>query len=108
VELIRVSSKGQAEKDTPELQTPGRWTSCVRQRRGLLVERIEDGGKRLAGALGLAERPISIGLHKLLRPCFDEVRIFDLDVLTRSDNAKSEWRSSSRGGGGGVTWTRVP
>src|SRR5207302_3495861 len=41
----------------------------------------------LSGALGMAERPDLQRLAKLAQArAFDEVRVFDLDRLTRSDN----------------------
>ena len=88
VELIRVSSKKQSDADTPEVQR--RALDSLQQRRpGVLVERIEDGATGLSGALGLAERPDLQRLQALAQQRgFDELRVYDIDRLTRSDDLR--------------------
>src|SRR4051812_40174303 len=88
VELIRVSSKKQSDADTPEVQR--RELEKLQQRRpGVLVERIEDGASGLSGALGLAARPDLQRLAALARArAFDEVRVYDVDRLTRADDLR--------------------
>lgn len=82
VELIRVSTEGQAERDTPELQR--RALDKLRQSRPcVVVERIEALG--VSGALGREARDDLRRLEALSRArAFDELRVWNLDRLTRS------------------------
>lgn len=88
VQLIRVSSKKQADADTPEAQR--RALDALKEHRpGVLVGCIEDGAAGLSGALGLADRPDLQKLAELAQQrAFDEVRVYDLDRLTRSDDLR--------------------
>ena len=91
VELIRVSSKGQSDRDTPEDQR--RALDKLRKTRpGVLVDRIEDGATGLSGAKGVTERP---DLQKLKRfsqqQAFDEIRVFKLDRLTRAEDPRDQF-----------------
>jgi DNA invertase Pin-like site-specific DNA recombinase len=83
VELIRVSSTGQAERDTPEDQRSA-LARLAASRGGVLIERIEDGASGLSGAADLNERPDLQRLAQLARAsAFDELRVRHLDRLTR-------------------------
>ena len=86
VELVRVSTKGQADRDTPEVQRKA--LEALRQHRpGVLVERIEAPG--LSGALPVARRPDLQRLERLSKErAFDELRVYALDRLTRSDDLR--------------------
>jgi DNA invertase Pin-like site-specific DNA recombinase len=83
VELVRVSSAGQAERDTPADQRRA-LDRLAQTRPGRLVECIEDGAAGLSGAKGFAERPDLQRLAALARArAFDELRVRHLDRLTR-------------------------
>lgn len=83
VELIRVSSAGQAERDTPEDQR--RALDRLRAARpGVIIERIE---QQVSGAADMAERPDLARLTELAAArAFDEVRVRHLDRLTRHED----------------------
>jgi hypothetical protein len=89
VEMIRVSTKGQADSDTPELQR--RALDRLRERRpGTLVERIEALGQ--SGAAPFDERPDLMRLLELSKAgAFDEVRVYAIDRLTRSYEPDERW-----------------
>jgi DNA invertase Pin-like site-specific DNA recombinase len=89
VELIRVSTKGQADRDTPELQR--RALDRLRERRpGIPVERIEALGQ--SGAAPFDERPDLLRLLELAQAhAFDEVRVYAVDRLTRAYEADERW-----------------
>jgi DNA invertase Pin-like site-specific DNA recombinase len=83
VELIRVSSAGQAERDTPADQRRA-LQRLAQARPGVLVECIEDGAAGLSGAKGFADRPDLQRLAALARAReFDELRVRHVDRLTR-------------------------
>jgi DNA invertase Pin-like site-specific DNA recombinase len=81
--LIRVSTQGQAARDTPQDQRAA-LDHLRRSRPGVLVERIEGA---VSGAADGAERPDLARLAELaaLR-AFDEVRVRHLDRLTRHED----------------------
>jgi DNA invertase Pin-like site-specific DNA recombinase len=83
VELVRVSSRGQAQADTPEDQR--RALDRLRKSRpGTLVERIE---QQVSGAADVAERPDLKRLAQLAAArAFTEVRVRHVDRLTRHDD----------------------
>lgn len=86
VELIRVSTTGQAERDTPELQRRALDRLRV-SRPSLLVERVEALG--VSGALGAGERDDLQRLAALAEArAFDELRVWSLDRLTRADDPR--------------------
>lgn len=82
VELIRVSSQKQADRDTPENQR--RALDELRARRpGVLVKRIE--ALAVSGAAPLEERRDLQELADLAkRRAFDELRVYAIDRLTRA------------------------
>lgn len=82
VELIRVSSAGQAARDTPEAQR--RALDRMREARpGRLVKRIEVA-EGVSGAKDFARRPDLQQLATLAAEhAFDELRVFAIDRLTR-------------------------
>jgi site-specific DNA recombinase len=83
VELVRVSTQGQADRDTPEAQRAALLRLRL-ARPGSLVEAIEFVG---SGAKDMADRPDLQRLTVLAnKRAFDEVRVFRLDRLTRHDN----------------------
>jgi DNA invertase Pin-like site-specific DNA recombinase len=83
VELVRVSSTGQAERDTPEDQRRA-LARLAAARPGQLVERIEHGAAGLSGAAALNDRPDLLRLAELSRDrAYDELRVRHLDRLTR-------------------------
>lgn len=85
-ELVRVSSRGQSDKLTPEIQR-GALDRLRLSRPGMLVERIEDGAAGLSGAKSLSERPDLKRLFALLASGeVKEVRVHALDRLSRSDD----------------------
>ncbi len=91
VELIRVSSAGQAERDTPEDQRRA-LERLARTRPGRLVERIDHGAAGLSGAANLAHRPDLQRLAALSRArAFDELRVRHLDRLTRHDDPRERF-----------------
>lgn len=83
VEIIRVSSAGQAERDTPQDQRNA--LDRLREMRpGVLVERIE---LTVSGAADMKARGDMIRLAVLASArAFDEVRVRHLDRLTRHEN----------------------
>lgn len=86
VELVRVSGKSQADRDTPQQQRDALDALRV-SRPGVLVERIEEGASGLSGALPLERRPDLQRLLQLARErSFTEVRVRHLDRLTRSES----------------------
>lgn len=89
VELVRVSTKSQADRDTPELQR--RALDRLRAARpGVLVERIEAPG--VSGALPVDQRPDLQRLAQLTRAhAYDELRVYDVDRLTRADDPRERF-----------------
>ena len=82
VEFVRVSTKGQADKDTPEMQIQA-LERLQQQRGGTLVERIME--KHISGTLPQSQRPDLQRLAVLAGArAFDELRIYAIDRLTRS------------------------
>lgn len=77
VELIRVSTRGQAERDTPETQR--RALDKLRMARpGTVVERIE--ALAISGTIPLPQTEAGQRLLALARDkAFDELRVFDAD-----------------------------
>jgi DNA invertase Pin-like site-specific DNA recombinase len=91
VELIRVSSVGQAERDTPEDQRRA-LERLSRSRPGRLVERIDHGARGLSGAADLNQRPDLQRLAELSRSkAFDELRVRHLDRLTRHTDPRERF-----------------
>lgn len=91
LELIRVSSTGQAERDTPEDQRRA-LARLAQARPGRLVERIEHGASGLSGAAGLNQRPDLLRLAELSRArAFDELRVRHLDRLTRHTDPRERF-----------------
>jgi len=90
VEFVRVSSKGQAERDTPEIQRTA--LDRLRETRpGILVERIEEAGG-ISGTKGLAERPDLQRLQQLTeRRDYDEIRVYAIDRLTRAADPRERF-----------------
>lgn len=87
VELVRVSSQGQAARDTPEDQRVA-LERLRASRPGILVERIEVA-EGVSGALPAAKRPDLRRLAELARGrAFDEVRVRHLDRLTRHEDLR--------------------
>ncbi len=83
VELVRVSSAGQADRDTPADQRAA-LDRLRLQRPGVLVERIE---LQVSGAADPAARPDLQRVTALARErAFDELRVRHLDRLTRHEN----------------------
>ncbi len=90
VELVRVSSSGQAARDTPEDQRAALERLRV-ARPGVLVERIEVA-EGVSGALAAAARPDLRRLLELAQArAFDEVRVRHLDRLTRHDDPRERF-----------------
>ncbi|WP_242346852.1 recombinase family protein [Anaeromyxobacter terrae] len=88
VELVRVSSAGQAERDTPEDQRRA-LDRLATTRPGQLVERIEHGASGLSGAADLAHRPDLQRLMDLSAArAYDELRVRSIDRLTRHDDPR--------------------
>src|SRR4051812_29441319 len=89
VELVRVSSKGQRDRDTPAQQKEA--LERLRDRRpGILVERIEHSA-HLSGALRVADRPDLQRLKELSEQrAFDEIRVFNIDRLTRASDEREQ------------------
>lgn len=86
VELVRVSSAGQSERDSPADQRKA-LDALRRSRPGTLVERIELGASGLSGALPLAKRPDLTRLRQLAEgPGFDELRVRHFDRWIRLDD----------------------
>src|SRR5436190_15378621 len=85
VELIRVSTKGQANDDTPEMQR--RALDLLAERRpGERMARIE---VQVSGAAKMRDRPDLLELERLSKlRAYKELRVYDLDRLTRSDDMR--------------------
>ena len=82
VEFVRVSTKSQADKDTPEMQIQA-LERLQQQRGGTLVERIME--KHISGTLPQSLRPDLQRLAVLSdAKAFDELRVYAIDRLTRS------------------------
>src|SRR2546427_796511 len=91
VELVRVSSKGQSDRDTPEQQRAA-LDKLRKSRPGVLVDRIEDGATGLSGAKGVSERPDLQRLKKYSeQQAFDEIRVAHLDRLTRAEDPRDQF-----------------
>jgi site-specific DNA recombinase len=86
VQLVRVSSKSQADKLTPENQR-AILDKMLAQGSGVLVSRIEDGAVGMSGGNALKDRPDLLKLFSLLKDrAVDEVQVVALDRLSRSDD----------------------
>lgn len=85
VELVRVSTREQSARDTPEAQRKA-LDSLRSSRPGVLVERIEEAG----GISGAAKvRPDLMRLEALAKSkSFDELRVFAIDRLTRAKDPR--------------------
>lgn len=91
VELIRVSSAGQADKETPQDQRNA-LERLAANRPGTLVERIDHGARGLSGAADLAQRPDLQRLAELSRArAYDELRLRHVDRLTRHDDPRERF-----------------
>lgn len=89
VELIRVSTDGQKEKATHEVQRAA-LDEMRKSRPGVVVERIEALG--VSGAKGLAERDDLQRLVKLSKAkAYDELRVFSVDRLTRAEDPRERF-----------------
>lgn len=88
IELIRVSTQGQADRDTPKDQRDA--LDKLRQSRpGVLVARIDEA---ISGAKGNDERSDIQRLFDLAaRRAFDEVRVRHIDRLTRHKDARERF-----------------
>mgnify|MGYP001608706038 FL=1 len=86
VEMIRVSTQEQADRDTPELQR--RALDRLRAVRPcVVVVRIEELG--VSGALPFAERVQLRELKRLsVAKAYDELRVYAVDRLTRAENLR--------------------
>lgn len=86
VELVRVSTDMQREKATHEVQRQA-LDALRAQRPGVLVRRLEALG--VSGAKGVADRDDLKQLEQLSRTrSYDELRVFSIDRLTRSDDPR--------------------
>ncbi len=86
VELVRVSTRAQADRDTPEIQR-GALDRLRRTRPGILVERIEALG--VSGGRSLQDREDLLRLKELTADgAYDELRVYALDRLTRADDPR--------------------
>jgi DNA invertase Pin-like site-specific DNA recombinase len=87
VEQIRVSSEGQNDRDTPEVQR--RELDAWRKREpGVLVERIEHVG---TGTAGLQDRPDLQRLKVLAeKKAFDELRLYSVSRASRSEDVQDQ------------------
>lgn len=84
VELVRVSTGAQAEKDTPALQRTA-LDRLAESRPGVRVERIEELG--VSGAAPLEARPAIRRLRALTdAKAYDELRVYNVDRITRSES----------------------
>ncbi len=91
VELIRVSTKDQAERNTPADQRAA-LDRLRASRPGVLVERIETA---VSGAKSVEDRPDLLRLEELAASGgFDEVRVRHFDRLTRSSDPDEQDRVS--------------
>jgi DNA invertase Pin-like site-specific DNA recombinase len=87
VELVRVSSKGQSDRDTPALQRSA-LDKLAKSRPGVLVERIECLGG-VSGAADFAHRPDLQRLATLARAkSFTELRCYHIDRLSRNSDPR--------------------
>src|SRR5437870_245491 len=90
IELVRVSSKDQFERDTPEIQRAA-LTRLRESRPGIFVERIEHE-TGISGALGVADRPDLKRVRRLSKAkAFDEIRVFNIDRLTRASDPRDRF-----------------
>lgn len=86
VELVRVSSEAQKEKNTAELQRIA-LDKLRMSRPGVLVRRIE--ALAVSGAKGVLQREDLQELLRLSRAkAYDELRVWNLDRLTRSEDPR--------------------
>lgn len=86
VELVRVSTDMQRERATHEVQRHA-LDALRKSRPGIVVKRLEALG--VSGAKGLAERDDLQELKRLSQAkAFDELRVFSVDRLTRSDDPR--------------------
>lgn len=86
VELVRVSTEGQRDKATHEVQRQA-LDALRKNRPGVVVKRLEALG--VSGAKGLADRADLQELDRLSRSkAYDELRVFSVDRLTRSDDPR--------------------
>lgn len=87
VEQIRVSSKGQNARDTPEVQRH-ELDAWRRREPGILVERIEHVG---TGTVGLKDRPDLQRLKVLAEAhSFDELRLYSVSRASRSEDVQDQ------------------
>ncbi len=87
VELVRVSSSGQAARETPQIQKDA--LDLLREKRdGIFVERLEvEGG--ISGAVAFERRPDLVRLDQLTKQrAYDEIRVYHLDRLTRAEDPR--------------------
>jgi site-specific DNA recombinase len=90
IELVRVSSKGQHDRDTPEIQR-GALDKLRESRPGVFIERIEHT-TGISGALGVSDRPDLQRLARLAGArAFDELRVFKIDRLTRASDERERF-----------------
>src|SRR4051794_7125475 len=88
VELVRVSSQGQANRDTPEDQRAA-LNRLRLSRPGVLIERIDS---TVSGAKDSDDRKDLQRLAELARsPAFDEVRVRHTDRLTRHEDPRERF-----------------
>jgi site-specific DNA recombinase len=87
IEQIRVSSKGQNARDTPEVQRHELDAWRARDP-GILVERIEHVG---TGTLGIRDRP-DLQRMKVLADSrsFDELRLYSVSRASRSEDVQDQ------------------
>jgi DNA invertase Pin-like site-specific DNA recombinase len=89
VELIRVSTDAQKEKATHEVQRQALDALRV-GRPGVVVKRLEALG--VSGAKGVADRDDLKALLRLAASkAFDELRVYSVDRLTRSDDPRERF-----------------
>ncbi len=85
VDLLRCSTKGQADRDTPEMQRKA--LDQLAERRGGVRAHPRIEALAVSGGLRLDERDDLRVLFDLLsRRAIDEVRVYAIDRLTRSDD----------------------
>jgi DNA invertase Pin-like site-specific DNA recombinase len=88
VELVRVSSQGQADRDTPQDQRAA-LDRLRASRPGVLVARIDEA---ISGALAAENRSDVRRLFELAAAkAFDEVRVRHVDRLTRHDDPRERF-----------------
>ena len=87
VELVRVSSSGQAARETPQIQRDA-LDRLQASHPGTLVERLEVKGG-ISGAATMERRTDLVRLQQLTRQrAYDEIRVYHLDRLTRAEDPR--------------------